>query len=103
MEIIIYFILVMVLIILGCNLLNKYHKIRNIESFNDFSPYVQNLSYPYVFQKNNDNRMLAKTLSNWETPFNCNDEGYYNAGFIPPLVQLKSYVSYKDKIFNIRK
>jgi uncharacterized protein YxeA len=102
MEIIIYFILVIILIILGCNLLHKYYYIKNIESFDDFSPYLQNMSYPFVFQKNNDNKMLAKTLSNWERPFNCNDEGYYNAGFIPPLIQMKSYVGLKNKIFTVQ-
>ena len=51
MEIIIYFILVIILIVLGCNLLHKYYYIKNIESFDNVSPYLQNMSYPYVWQK----------------------------------------------------
>ena len=94
MEIIIYLFLIILLAIFFLFLLKKYN-ITNLESFDNFSPYLNNLSYPYVFLKNNDSRKFARTLSKWETQFNCNDEGYYNAGFYPAMPNIKSYVGYK--------
>lgn len=72
-------------------LVNNYSK--NIESFDDFSPYENNLSYPYLEDKKLDNILLRKTLKQWETPFNKHDEGYYNAepSGEPPLTPIYSY------------
>lgn len=69
------------------------------ESFDNFSAYEGNQSYPFVYQKNNDQKMLNKTLQNWEAPFNNNNEGYYNAGFIPPYVYINSYIPRNEKLF----
>jgi hypothetical protein len=66
---------------------------KNIESFDDFSPYENNLSYPYLEKKKLDNILLKKTLYEWESPFNKHDEGYYNAepSGEPPLTPIYSY------------
>jgi hypothetical protein len=74
-----------------------YHK--NIESFDTFSPYQGNQSYPFVYEKTIDDINLQKTLIKWEAPFNANDEGYYNAqpDGLPPLVPIYSYPT-----FNVR-
>ena len=66
---------------------------KTIESFDDFSPYENNLSYPFLEEKKLDNILLKKTLKIWETPFNKHDVGYYNAepSGEPPLTLIYSY------------
>ena len=91
--------LLIFLIIIGIIFIKKYFYVMNVESFDNFSPYMGNNSYPYVYQKNNDQKMLNRTLENWEAPFNLNDEGYYNAGFLPPYVYINSYKPMKYKLF----
>ena len=71
--------------------MKQYKRISNVEMFDSFSPYMGNESYPYVYQKTMDQKMLRNTLKKWEKPFNCNNEGYYNAGFYPPFVNINSY------------
>ena len=73
-------------------LINNF-SIKTIESFGDFSPYENNLSYPYLEEKKMDNILLKKTLLQWESPFNKHDEGYYNAepSGEPPLTPIYSY------------
>ena len=82
-------------------LIINYYK--NIEHFNDFSPYIKNQKYPYLCQKNLDNKLLQKTLKKWEDPFNSNDEGYYNAepNKLPPLVPLYDYEDRKHVEFPV--
>ena len=84
-------------------LIINYYKNNNIENFNDFSPYINNLTYPYVYQKNLDNKLLQKTLKKWEDPLNLNNEGYYNAepNRLPPLVPLYDYVDRKHVEFPV--
>ena len=70
------------------------------EHFSDFSPYYGDYSnnrYPSIYEKNNDYRLLQKTLEKWEKPFNSNDEGYRNAESPsgPPLVPIYSYTPMK--------
>jgi hypothetical protein len=66
---------------------------KTIESFDDFSPYENNLSYPFLEEKKLDNILLKKKLKIWENPFNKHDEGYYNAEPYgePPLTPIYSY------------
>jgi uncharacterized protein YxeA len=71
-----------------------YHK-NQIENFGNFSPYLGN-NYnlnTYAKFKRNDERMLEKERYRWEKPFNCYNEGYYNAENPcgPPLVPIYSY------------
>jgi hypothetical protein len=96
-----YVILLVLLIIIGFMFIKQYFHVMNVESFDDFSPYSGNQSYPFVYQKNQDQQMLRKTLRQWEQPFNCNDEGYYNAEpkGIPPMVPISSYVDLQHKKF----
>jgi uncharacterized protein YxeA len=79
--------IILIIIILKIN----YYK--NIENFDDFSPYINNQAYPYFYQKNLDSKLLQKTLKKWEDPFNSNNDGYYNAepNKLPPLVPLYNY------------
>jgi len=68
------------------------------ESFGDFSPYQGNESYPFVYEKTMDQKMLQKTLKPWETPFNClANAGYLNAEpkGIPPSVSICSFEDMK--------
>ena len=92
-------ILFILVIIVGFIFIKKYFYVMNVESFDTFSPYIGNQQYPYVYQKNKDEEMLRNTLEKWEKPFNCNNEGYYNAGFAPPYVQISSYTQMKNKEF----
>ena len=94
-------ILLILVIIVGFIFIKKYFHVMNVESFDSFSPYMGNQSYPFVYQKNLDQERLQKTLAKWEKPFNCYNEGYYNAGFYPPFVQISSYVEMKDKLFGM--
>ena len=93
-------ILFILIIILGFMFIKKYFHVMNVESFDVFSPYIGNQQYPYIYQKTKDQAMLRDTLKKWEKPFNCNNEGYYNAGFTPPFVQISSYTEMKNKQFN---
>ena len=68
------------------------------ESFDTFSPYAGNQSYPFVYQQQKDQAMLRKTLKKWELPFNCHSNaGYYNAepNGIPPMISICSYNNFK--------
>ena len=71
---------------------------ETIESFDTFSPYTGNNSYPFVYLKERDNKLLKKTLKKWEQPFNCNDEGYWNAEprGDPPLVPIVAYNTMRE-------
>jgi hypothetical protein len=71
------------------------------ENFDTFSPYAGNQSYPFVYQQKLDQQMLRKSLKPWETPFNCHNEGYYNAEpkGIPPMVTICSYENMKKSPF----
>jgi hypothetical protein len=71
------------------------------ENFGDFSPYIGNRNYPFVFLKNRDDQLLQQKLKRWETPFNLHNEGYINAEpcGTPPLVPLYSYVEMKEVRF----
>ena len=72
-------------------------KINYYENFDDFSPYINNQTYPYFYQKNLDNKLLQKTLKKWEDPLSSDNEGYYNAepNKLPPLVPLYNYSNKK--------
>ena len=89
-------ILIILIIILTINY-------KNVEYFNDFSPYIKNQTYPYFYQKNLDSKLLQKTLKKWDDPFNLNNEGYYNAepNRLPPLVPLYDYVDRKHVEFPV--
>jgi len=95
----IYVILILIIIILFI-FLNRFLKQRYIENFDQFSPYMGNLQYPYIYQKNIDQIMLKEKLKEWETPFNMNNEGYYNKRNTP-FVYISSYIDMKDKLFNV--
>jgi len=90
-----YQLLIIILIIAIIILLNYYYnRDSNIkESFDMFSPYAGNNSYPFVYEQQRDQAMLQKTLNNWEKPFNCHDEGYYNAEPLgnPPMVTICAF------------
>ena len=92
-------ILLILVIIVGFIFIKKYFYVMNVESFDGFSPYMGNQSYPFVYQKNLDQEKFKKTLAKWEKPFNCYNEGYYNAGFKPPYVHISSYVEMKNRRF----
>jgi hypothetical protein len=79
-----------------------FYKKNEHESFDNFSPFIGNNDYPYVYQKNIDQKKLRQTLKQWEKPFNCNNEGYLNAEptGLPPLVPLYSYVQRNEVEFN---
>jgi hypothetical protein len=103
-----YLIIIMILIIaiICVMLIIKYFDNYNdnyitVESFDDFSPYSGNQAYPFVYEKQNDQKMLKQTLKKWEDPFNANDEGYYNAEPTgdPPLVPIYSYDDMEDMRF----
>lgn len=87
-NIFIFILIIILLIILIITFINS-----NIESFGDFSPYIGNQAYPYVYQKHADQKALRQTLKNWEKPFNYNNEGYYNAEpkGLPPLSPIVSF------------
>lgn len=72
-----------------------YNELIEIENFGDFSPYLGNKYNlnTYAKFKKNDERMLEKDRYRWEKPFNCYNEGYYNAERPcgPPLVPIYSY------------
>lgn len=95
------FLLIIFIILMIIILTINYYK--NIEYFNDFSPYIKNQTYPYFYQKNLDNKLLQKTLKKWDDPFNSNNEGYYNAepNRLPPLVPLYDYVDRKNVEFPV--
>jgi uncharacterized protein YxeA len=95
--------ILIILVILIIILVIIYYKNKNIEKFNDFSPYINNQTYPYVYQKNLDNVLLQRTLKKWEDPFNTHDEGYYNAepNKGPPLVPLYSYEDMREVKFPV--
>lgn len=95
MSIIIFLIIVILFIFFNIFLKQKY-----IENFDQFSPYMGNLQYPYIYQKNMDQIMLKEKLKEWETPFNMNNEGYYNKKNTP-LIYISSYIDMKDKLFNV--
>lgn len=74
----------------------------NMESFTDFSPYMENQAYPWVYEKHKDQAAFDRTLAHWEIPFNNTDtEGYWNAEPCgkPPLVPIYSYVDMKNVKF----
>lgn len=79
-----------------------FYKKSKYESFDNFSPFIGNNDYPFVYQKNIDQKNLRQTLKQWEKPFNCNNEGYLNAEptGTPPLVPLYSYVQRNEVEFN---
>jgi hypothetical protein len=55
-----------------------------------FSPYMGNKNnFSYLEGKKNDEQLLRCTLKNYETPFNNNNEGYYNKN-IDVLVPLNN-------------
>ena len=89
---IILIIFIVVILIISCN-----YFLNLKESFDTFSPYAGNHSYPFVYEQQRDKAMLRRTLKPWEVPFNCHNEGYYNAEpkGIPPLVTICSYESMK--------
>jgi hypothetical protein len=87
-------IIIILFIFLIIILYNEYNKYKNQkENFGNFSPYLGNQFYPYSIFKKNDQRMLEKIRYKWEKPFNCYNEGYYNAEQPcgPPLVPIYSY------------
>ena len=91
------FLLIFLLLIL----INFFYNKNQIENFGNFSPYLGN-NYnlnTYAKFKRNDERMLEKERYRWEKPFNCYNEGYYNAGFKPPYVHISSYVEMKNRRF----
>ena len=61
-------ILCVFLLIIIILLANYYINLK--ESFDTFSPYAGNQSYPFVYQQQKDQAMLRKTLKKWELPFN---------------------------------
>ena len=80
-----------------------YYKKNNIsEGFDTFSPYKENMSYPFVYEKSLDQKSFNKTLEQWERPYNNNNEGYINAEPLgrPPFVPLTAYTDMKHTIFN---
>ena len=93
---------IILFIILGFCFIVNYYRFMNIESFDTFSPYSGNCSYPFVYKKNADQYELRKTLKSWEKPFNTNNEGYWwtqlNERF-PPLVPLYNYEDMKQVRF----
>jgi hypothetical protein len=97
-TIILIIMVVLLLILLTVN----YYKNRKssneiVEKFS-FAPYEGNQSYPYVYQKTEDSKMLQETLKKWEKPFNENNEGYLNAEpyGAPPLTPIYSFDELKD-------
>lgn len=95
-----HIILIIFMIIIIIILLNQIININ--ESFDVFSPYAGNQSYPFVYEKTLDQKMLQKKLKIYETPFNCiSNAGYYNAEpkGIPPLVSICSFESYQNPPF----
>jgi hypothetical protein len=94
----IFFVIIIIIII---NILYLNKNILN-ESFGDFSPYQGNDSYPFVYEKTMDQKMLQKALKPWETPFNClANAGYLNAepNGIPPTVSICAYEDMKYPTF----
>jgi hypothetical protein len=71
------------------------HNKKSIEKFDTFSPYMGDVNqrYPFSYFKEKDDKMFRKTLEKWEKPFNCNDEGYWNAEPTgkPPLAPIVAY------------
>lgn len=112
MKNIFLFIIILIIIIIGLiyinNLFNVLNEnIGNIEKFDTFSPYKGNKIYSSIDNTICDQERLKKTLKKWETPFNRNDEGYWNAepSGIPPLVTIYAYddrhkVRFKNNYFN---
>lgn len=93
------YIIIVFLVIFSIIAFNYLWNIK--ENFDTFSPYAGNQSYPFVFEQNLDRKMLRKTLKPWELPFNCHNEGYYNAepNGIPPMVTICSYENMKKSPF----
>jgi hypothetical protein len=93
-----FFIIITIIII---NML--YSSKNNLnESFGDFSPYQGNDSYPFVYEKTMDQKMLQKALKPWERPFNClANAGYWNGepNGVPPTVSICAYESMKYPTF----
>lgn len=85
-------------IIILISLINYYFNVK--ETFDTFSPYAGNQSYPFVYEQQKDREILRKTLKIWEQPFNCHSNaGYYNAEpkGIPPLVSICSFNNFCKK------
>jgi predicted nucleic acid-binding Zn ribbon protein len=59
---IILLIIFILLIICVYFFMKQYKRISNVEMFDSFSPYMGNESYPYVYQKTMDQKMLRNTL-----------------------------------------
>lgn len=57
---IIYIILTILLILVGFIFIKKYLHLMNLESFDNFSPYRGNQSYPWVYQKHIDDKAFKK-------------------------------------------
>jgi hypothetical protein len=97
-----YFIisLIFIITILIVIIIMNYNNI--IEKFDGFSPYQENNSYPWVYEKHLDQKAFRKTLNQWEKPFNCHNEGYINAEpkGLPPLVPIYSFTEMKNVKFN---
>jgi len=91
----IYLYLLIFLLIFLLILITFYNHKNQIENFGDFSPYLGNKYNlnTYAKFKRNDERILEKERYKWEKPFNCYNEGYYNAERPcgPPLVPIYSY------------
>jgi hypothetical protein len=90
-----------IIIIITINILYSRNDSLN-ESFGDFSPYQGNDSYPFVYEKTMDQKMLQKALKPWETPFNClANAGYWNAEpkGIPPTVSICAFEDMKHPTF----
>jgi hypothetical protein len=97
-----YFFITIVLILL---LLFSIHYNKLTENFDTFSPYIPNQEYPFVFQKNIDQKALRSVLKKWEQPFNTNNSGYlYNQHkYNPPYINLNSFEDIKKVRFSIPK
>jgi len=98
-----YFIYIIIFIIILLMCINHY---KLTEHFDTFSPYMQNQSYPFVYEKNMDQAALRSTLKKWELPFNRNNNsGYWNTESkdATPFVPLKSYDDLKHIRFLVDK
>lgn len=93
---------IIIIIFLVIFMIIAFNYLWNIkENFDTFSPYAGNNSYPFVYQKHLDQAMFRRSLKSWETPFNCHNEGYYNAepNGIPPMVSICNYENMKKSPF----
>ena len=87
------FLILFFLIILFVILFYVHYTKNRVEYFDDFSPYIGNHAYPFVYEKTADQQALRRTLRQWEKPYNTHNEGYYSAEPTgnPPLVPIYSY------------